>query len=292
MRSDLFKKSALLGLLLLPALSIAADKPIPPAKPETPVVAAADKEPIYGYQLMTEQERATFRTQMQAATTDEERQQIRLQHREQMLERAKAQGITLPEPPAVAPGEQPVFGGRMMTNEEQMRFRTQMQNATTDEERQQIRLQHREQMLERAKAQGVTLSDPPAITPGDEVVFGGQMMTMEERLQFRTQMQNATTDEERQQIRLQHREQMLERAKAQGVTLSDMPMMNGQGMGKGMGMGMGGGTGSGSSSGSSSGSGSGSSSSGSSSGQGSSGSSSGGGNSGGGSGNSGGGGGK
>lgn len=99
MRSDLFKKSALLGLLLLPALSIAADKPIPPAKPETPVVAAADKEPIYGYQLMTEQERATFRTQMQAATTDEERQQIRLQHREQMLERAKAQGVTLQDMP-------------------------------------------------------------------------------------------------------------------------------------------------------------------------------------------------
>ncbi len=221
MQSDLFKKSALLGLLLLPALSMAADKPIPPAKPETPVVATADKEPIYGYQLMTEEERATFRTQMQ--------------------------------------------------------------NAATDEERQQIRLQHRERMLERAKAQGVTLTDPPAITPGDEVVFGGQMMTMEERLQFRTQMQNAATDEERQQIRLQHREQMLERAKAQGITLPDMPMMNGQGMGKGMGMGQGGSSsGSGSSGGSGNSSGSSGSSAGSGNSSGSSGNSGSGGNSGGG----------
>ncbi len=283
MQSGLFKKSALLGLLLLPALSVAADKPIPPAKPETPVVATADKEPIYGYQLMTEEERATFRNQMQTATTEEERQQIRLQHREQMLERAKAQGVTLPEPPVVAPGEQPVFGGRMMTNQEQMQFRTQMHNAATDEERQQIRLQHRERMLERAKAQGVTLSDPPAITPGDEVIFGGQMMTMEERLQFRTQMQNATSEEERQQIRLQHHERMLERAKAQGITLPDMPMMNGQGMGKGMGMGQGGSSsGSGSSGGSGNSSGSSGSSAGSGNSSGSSGNSGSGGNSGGG----------
>ena len=48
-----------------------------------------------------------------------------------------------------------------MTAEERTAFRTQMQNATTEEDRQKIRLEHRTLMLERAKAKGVILSDPP-----------------------------------------------------------------------------------------------------------------------------------
>ncbi len=83
----------------------------------------------------------------------------------------------------------------------------------------------------------------PAVPAEKETIFGSQLMTAEERTAFRTQMQNATTEEERQKIRLEHRKQMLERAKAKGVTLSDTPMMNSQGIGSGKatGMGMGGG---------------------------------------------------
>lgn len=83
----------------------------------------------------------------------------------------------------------------------------------------------------------------PAVPAEKETIFGSQLMTAEERTAFRTQMQNATTEEDRQKIRLEHRTLMLERAKAKGVTLSDTPMMNGQGMGNGKatGMGMGGG---------------------------------------------------
>ena len=100
MQFTLLRKYVLLGLVLVPALSLAAAKTIPPEKPATPPAEASDAvEPIYGYQLMTEEERTTFRTQMQNATTAEERQQIRSHHHEQMLERAKAQGVTLPEAP-------------------------------------------------------------------------------------------------------------------------------------------------------------------------------------------------
>jgi hypothetical protein len=83
----------------------------------------------------------------------------------------------------------------------------------------------------------------PAVPAEKETIFGSQLMTAEERTAFRTQMQNATTEEDRQKIRLEHHTLMLERAKAKGVTLSDTPMMNGQGMGNGKatGMGMGGG---------------------------------------------------
>ena len=116
MLSDLSIKSVMISLLLVPTLSMAAAKTIPPEKPAAPPTEVSDaQEPIYGYQLMTEDERTSFRTQMQNATTAEEREQIRLQHREQMLERAKAQGVTLPDTPmmmrqGMGPGKGPGMG--------------------------------------------------------------------------------------------------------------------------------------------------------------------------------------
>ena len=62
---------------------------------------AQKQEQIYGSQLMTQQERDEHRTKIRAAKTAEEREQIRKEHHEQMKERAKARGVTLPdEPPA------------------------------------------------------------------------------------------------------------------------------------------------------------------------------------------------
>ena len=62
-------------------------------------------EPIYGSQLMTQQERQEYRTKMQSLKTKEERERFRIEHHEKMQERAKAQGLTLPDkPPAVGGG--------------------------------------------------------------------------------------------------------------------------------------------------------------------------------------------
>jgi len=55
--------------------------------------------PIYGSQLMTEQERQEYRARMRAATTAQEREQIRLEHHTQMQARAREQGVDLPEEP-------------------------------------------------------------------------------------------------------------------------------------------------------------------------------------------------
>lgn len=75
-------------------------------------VQVQDQEQIYGSQLMTRQERIEFRAKMRAAKTMEEREQIRNEHHERMKERAKAQGITLPdEPPARGHGMGPGSGG-------------------------------------------------------------------------------------------------------------------------------------------------------------------------------------
>lgn len=57
------------------------------------------RDPIYGSQLMTQQERATYQAKMRTLKTEQEREAYRLEHHIQMQERARVQGVTLPETP-------------------------------------------------------------------------------------------------------------------------------------------------------------------------------------------------
>jgi len=100
--------SALATALSLPTgFALAADPQPAPAKAQTP-----EPEPIYGSQLMTQQERTEYRAKMSAAETVGEQEQIRKEHHEQMKERAQARGVTLPdEPPARGGGMGPGGGG-------------------------------------------------------------------------------------------------------------------------------------------------------------------------------------
>ncbi len=58
-----------------------------------------EQEQVYGSQLMSDQERAEYRAKMRAASSLEEREQIRLEHHERMKERASELGVTLPDEP-------------------------------------------------------------------------------------------------------------------------------------------------------------------------------------------------
>lgn len=66
-------------------------------------------EPVFGSQLMTEQERIEHRNAMRAARTDEERANVRAKHHEQMVQRAQERGVTLPATP---PEQRPFAGPR------------------------------------------------------------------------------------------------------------------------------------------------------------------------------------
>jgi len=83
----------------------------------------------------------------------------------------------------------------------------------------------------------------------DQPIYGSQLMTNQERMEHRTKMNAAKTVQEREQVRLEHHEQMQLRAKERGVTLPNTPPAQGggmnQGMGAGGGMGSGGGMGGG-----------------------------------------------
>jgi len=72
-----------------------------------------------------------------------------------------------------------------------------------------------------------------------EQAYGWQLMSDQERQEYRQQMQQMKTDEERAAFRRLHHEQMEERAREMGVTLPPEPGPMGKGMGPGMGKGMG-----------------------------------------------------
>jgi hypothetical protein len=64
-------------------------------------------------------------------------------------------------------------------------------------------------------------------------IYGSQLMTDKERLEYRNRVRAAKTAEEREQIRNEHHERMKVRAKEQGKTLPDEPPNPGAGMGPG-----------------------------------------------------------
>jgi len=152
-------------------------------------------ERVYGYDLMTEQERTDYQDRMRAAKTDQERETLRSEHHKQMQARAKAQGKALPEVPpagrgqgadpgpfqgtgggnAIGPSEQAqtqggerVYGYDLMTQQERKEYQDRMRAAKTNQEREALRLEHHKQMEARAKAQGKTLHDvqPTGRGPG------------------------------------------------------------------------------------------------------------------------------
>jgi hypothetical protein len=69
------------------------------------------QERIYGADLMTAEERATYQNRMRSAKTEQEREAIRREHHEQMQARAKAQGKTLPDAPPADRGPGKGSGG-------------------------------------------------------------------------------------------------------------------------------------------------------------------------------------
>jgi hypothetical protein len=76
-----------------------------------------------------------------------------------------------------------------------------------------------------------------------DMIYGSQMMTDQERVEYRSRMRSAKTAQEREQIRAQHHESMKVRAKERGMTIADEPPAMGGGMGAGGGMRSGGGMG-------------------------------------------------
>lgn len=59
---------------------------------------AQDRQ-VYGWELMTEQERVEHRNKMRSFKTEKERERYRHEHHKKMQKRAKKKGLTLPDKP-------------------------------------------------------------------------------------------------------------------------------------------------------------------------------------------------
>lgn len=107
------RRTRLASMLVAAACAVAVTGPVLAAEQQREQVQAETqtRERIYGSELMTPQERNEYRTRMRALKTQEEREQFRKEHHEQMKERAKQRGVTLPdEPPAQGRGMGPRYG--------------------------------------------------------------------------------------------------------------------------------------------------------------------------------------
>ena len=118
-----------------------------------------------------------------------------------------------------------LFSNGFVLAADQDRTRLQDQDPTKD----QIKDQTKDQDRTQDKIQDRT----------QDKVFGSQLMTKQERNEYRSKMRAAKTTQEREQIRAEHHERMQVRAKERGVTLPDEPPARGSGMGAGAGGGMG-----------------------------------------------------
>jgi outer membrane murein-binding lipoprotein Lpp len=114
MKSTQFLLAAAASGLLLAGVGLASTAGA--AQTQTQVQAT-----IYGSQLMTPQERNAYRNKMRETKTAQEREKLRIEHHEQMQERAKQRGITLPDAPpekgmrkGMGPGGGMVQGGSGM----------------------------------------------------------------------------------------------------------------------------------------------------------------------------------
>jgi hypothetical protein len=130
-------------------------------------LAEENTPPIYGQQLMTQEEQEQYQARMRALETEQERAAFREQHRKEMQARARGRGVELPDvaaPPGAAKGDtapKTVRGREMMTEEERERHRQEMRSKATAEEREQARREKHDEMQERAREQGVEIPDQP-----------------------------------------------------------------------------------------------------------------------------------
>lgn len=109
-----------------------------------------------------------------------------------------------------------IYGNELMTEQERNQYRQQIQNAGSAAEREELRAQHQVKMRARAKAKGIKLA-PTSEGP----IYGGNLMTLQERNQYREQMRNAESAEARERLRAKHQESMQTRARQKGLEIED-----------------------------------------------------------------------
>jgi hypothetical protein len=141
---------------------------------------------------------------------DQDRDQLRAHDQDKDQDRDRVQDrdrLHVTDPASLR--DEDIYGSALMSKEELKQYRNQLMNMETVEAREQYRVQHEEMMQERAQKQGKDL-----VPPGQGPIYGGELMTVQERNEYREQLRHMNSDEEREKFQARHQEQMNLRAKA------------------------------------------------------------------------------
>ena len=109
-----------------------------------------------------------------------------------------------------------IYGHEFMSLEELNQYRIGFRKQATAEERARFQHEHEERMRERAALQGKDL-----VPPGQGPIYGGKLMSVEERNEYRERLRLIKTDEEKRRFEAEHREEMQKRAQALQVEIED-----------------------------------------------------------------------
>jgi len=113
-------------------------------------------------------------------------------------------------------GNQDIYGNEFMSQAECDQYRQGLGEANRQQSRAQFQTQHEQKMQERALQQGQDL-----VPPGQGPVYGGEFMSVQERNQFREQLRLTDSDQQREQLKAQHRERIDQRAQALGFKVKE-----------------------------------------------------------------------
>ncbi len=154
---------------------------------------------IFGSEEMTEQERKSYRQRLKAATSEQQRMQIRAEHQKQI----EAQRLNSPLLSDDVGGF--IYGGNQMTEQERQQYRQMLKAATSEQERKKIREVHQNQI--HMQSQNKVLFDDGA----GGFIYAGDQITEQERQAYRQMLKSAESEQKRNEIRMEHQEKMQQR---------------------------------------------------------------------------------
>ena len=164
-----------------------------------------DRTPQMDRDRMYDRDRTQDRVRIDTPSQDRDRGVDHDMDRDRDQDRDR---VHLRDPSTMA--DKDIYGSELMTVQERNQYREELGKMQTRETRNAFQIQHEEKMRLRAQQQNKDL-----VPPGQGPIFGGEMMSVQERNEFREQLRHFESDEQRQSFMAQHREKMEQRAQAQ-----------------------------------------------------------------------------
>ena len=102
-----------------------------------------------------------------------------------------------------------IYGHELMSKKELNQYREKLQTMHTEKARAQFQMQHEEKMRARALQQNKEI-----VPPGQGPIYRGDMMTVQERNEYREQLRRIESEQERTEFLARHREEMNKRVES------------------------------------------------------------------------------